>query len=409
MSAERTPAELLVAAVKAGDLSKTASLLALHPDLRGRLNDPLPGLPFDATILEPAVRRQHREMIDLLLAAGADVNVKSHWWAGGFGMLDLADPALVPFLRERGAVMTINAAARLGLFDEAARLLAGDPSLARARGGDGQTPLHVASTVEMARLLLDHGAEIDALDVDHESTPAQYRIGDHADVVRFLVSRGCRADVLMAAALGDADLVRRLLDEAPERVRTSVSPEYFPMANPRAGGTIYIWTLGAHVTPHLVAHRRKHADVFELLMDRSPAPLALGTACRVGDAERAAAIRAAHPSVIGELSDRDLGAIVDAADANDTTAVRLLLQNGWPADVRDAKGVTPLHWAAWYGNVGMIRELLAHGAPTTVRERTYNGTPFDWAQHAAATQPNRRGDYAGAAQLLGPPPAGPAA
>src|SRR6202011_4361245 len=120
----------------------------------------------------------------------------------------------------------------------------------------GQTPLHFASTVEVAEFLLANGAEIDARDVDHESTPAQYMLRveqkrhyprDRQDVARFLVARGCRTDILMAAALGDADLVRRHLDADPECIRMSVSEEWFPKQDPRAGGTIYISTGGA---PH---------------------------------------------------------------------------------------------------------------------------------------------------------------
>ena len=54
----------------------------------------------------------------------------------------------------------------------------------------------------------------------------------------------------MAAALGDVDLVRRHLDSDPDCIRMSVSEEWFPKQNPRAGGTIYIWTLG-HIAPHI--------------------------------------------------------------------------------------------------------------------------------------------------------------
>ena len=50
-------------------------------------------------------------------------------------------------------------------------LVAADPDIVHARGGDGQTPLHFASTVEVAEFLLANGAEIDARDMDHESTP----------------------------------------------------------------------------------------------------------------------------------------------------------------------------------------------------------------------------------------------
>src|SRR4029453_12162603 len=114
-----------------------------------------------------------------------------------------------------------------------------DPAVVHARGGEGQTPLHFAKDVEVARFLLDHGADIDAIDVDHESTPAQYMVRDRQEVARFLVRRGCRGDILMAAPLGEVDLTRRLLDADPGGVRTSVSAEDFPMRDPRAGGSIY--------------------------------------------------------------------------------------------------------------------------------------------------------------------------
>jgi hypothetical protein len=111
---------------------------------------------------------------------------------------------------------------------------AADPDVVHARGGDGQTPLHFASTVEVAEFLLANGAEIDARDVDHESTPAQYMLRveqkrhyprDRQDVARYLVARGCRTDILMAAALGDADLVRRHLDADAGCIRLSKRPD----------------------------------------------------------------------------------------------------------------------------------------------------------------------------------------
>jgi hypothetical protein len=82
-----------------------------------------------------------------------------------------------------------------------------------------------------------NGADINALDVDHESTPAQYMLRveqkrhyprDRQDVARYLVSRGCKTDILMAAALGDVNLVRQHLDKDPARIRMRVSDEWFP-------------------------------------------------------------------------------------------------------------------------------------------------------------------------------------
>lgn len=127
-------------------------------------------------------------------------------------------------------------AARHGMLDRLRELVATDATQGHLRGGDGQTPLHVARTVEVAALLLDHGADINAHNVDHESTPAQYLVRDHPDVARYLVSRGCRTDILFAAALGNLTLVRKHLDLDPASIRMSVSEEHFPKRDERAGG-----------------------------------------------------------------------------------------------------------------------------------------------------------------------------
>jgi hypothetical protein len=105
------PSTELLHAITAEDAGAVRSVLARYPDLRARLDAPLPGLPFGATPLLGAVARGSLEVIDVLLDAGADINVRSRWWAGGFGALDSADPSIVPFLVARGAAVDVNAAA----------------------------------------------------------------------------------------------------------------------------------------------------------------------------------------------------------------------------------------------------------------------------------------------------------
>ncbi len=231
------------------------------------------------------------------------------------------------------------------------------PALVQARGGDGQTPLHVASTVAIAQLLLDRGADIDARDIDHESTPAQYLVRDHQDVTRYLITRGCQTDILMAAAVGDLPLVRRHLDADPARIRTSVSPAFFPKKNPRSGGTIYTWTLGADKTAHAVARDFGHMDVLAELMARSPATLQLAVAGAAGDESAVRDLLASDPRLLSSLSDKERGVLADAARDNDLRAVKAMLAAGWPVDARGQHHATPLHWAAWNGNSEMVREL----------------------------------------------------
>jgi ankyrin repeat protein len=69
------------------------------------------------------------------------------------------------FLIERGATVDVHTAAHLGMLERLKELVSANPELVHARGSDGQTPLHFAPTIETARYLLDHGAEINARDV----------------------------------------------------------------------------------------------------------------------------------------------------------------------------------------------------------------------------------------------------
>ena len=340
-------------------------------------------------------------MIALLLAHGANISARSEWWAGSFGVLDGCDPALAPFLIEHGAVVDAHAAARLGMLARLTALVSSDPDVVNARGGDGQTPLHFASTIEIASYLLEHGADRDARDIDHESTPAQWMLGDRTDIAGFLVTRGCRTDILMAAAVGSIELVRRHLDENPDAINTRVNAACFPMRNARAGGSIYIWTLGKNATPHSVAHAAGHHDVFGLLMERSPDAVKLAVACQVGDEALVNHLVHRHPGLATSLAADERRAIADAASANKAEVVRLMLVAGWPSDARGDLGGTALHHAAWLGNVEMVRDLLLHGAPLEDRGDAYHLTPLGWAVHGSVNSWRKHeGDYAGTVRAL---------
>ena len=400
MSPETSPSEALKTAICANDAGAVANVLRQHPSLEGELNRPLPDFDFGATPLLGAVYRNNREMVEVLLDAGADIDARSDWWAGSFGVLDHEGP-LADFLIERGATIDAHAAARLGRLDDLKRLVSANPGLVHARGGDGQTPLHFARTIAIAEFLLERGADIDARDVDHESTPAQWRIRDRQEVVRFLVGRGCRTDILMACALGDATLVEEHLAADRSSIRVSVSEKHFPKQNPRSGGSIYIWTLGAGKYPHVIAREFGHDDVFRLLMNASPDPLKLAVACEVGDEALVRSLIRENPGVASTLTSFELTRLPDAARDNNTAAVRRMLEAGWPVDQVGQHGATALHWAGWHGNVEMIRELLRHHPPLEATDRDFGGTPLSWTMYASRHGwSSSRGDYPASADLL---------
>lgn len=395
------PRAALFDAVRAGDVGRARELFERHPALAEELNRPAPGLPFGYVPIIPVARQGDRAMIDLFLAAGADINARSDWWAGGFGVLDMCAPAIAPYLIERGAIVDAQAAARLGMLDRLRALVAAEPAIVHARGGDGQTPLHFAANVEIASFLLEHGADMDALDVDHESTPAQWMVRDRPEVARHLVGRGCRTDLLLLAALGDTTRVRLMLDQDPAAIRISVGKDHFPMRDPRAGGTIYIWTLGAGKSAHAVARAFGHDDVFRLLMERSPAALQLTVAATVGDGACFAALLAEHPGLVLTIADEDRRKVADAAQDENLEAVRLMFGAGWPVDARGQHGGTALHWAAWHGDVTMMSEILSHGPTLDLRDADHDATPVGWAIHASTHGWHpERGDYAGTVAAL---------
>lgn len=60
----------------------------------------------------------------------------------------------------------------------------------------------------------------------------------------------------------------------------------------------------------------------------------------------------------------------------------------FPTDVnaRDDDGATPLHQAAWEGDLALIRRLLKAGADPSLTDGRFGSTPLQWAEHAYQTE-----------------------
>jgi hypothetical protein len=236
---------------------------------------------------------------------------------GGFGLPEQVNPDEAAPLIARGARIDVWAAANLGMMAELAALIVGDPSLVHAKGGDGKRPLHFARTIAIARFLLEHDAEIDALDDDHHSTPAQHLIADRPEVAGFLVAQGAKSDLLLAAALGDDVLVRHHLDADPGAIAMRVDRDWFPMIDTASnGGHIYQWTLGFHVSAFDVARKRGHAEVLDLLLEHAGPLDRLLDALWCGDDARGGAVLAADPQLVTHAPENALHQVADAARNN---------------------------------------------------------------------------------------------
>src|SRR4029453_540604 len=281
-------------AVTRGDVERVRGLLATA-HVRSRVNDPM----FAFGQRAAHISANNRQLLTMLIDAGADLNMKSDWENGPYTVLDRADEGAARYLLERGATLTPNVAARLGWFDELQALINADASLVHARGGDGQQPLHEAKTVAIADVLLNRGAEIDTRCIDHKSTPAQNALVDRPDVCRRLLERGATPDIYMAARFGDVALATRLLDADPACVSARIHEPGYPLVPPLH---IYCWTLGFGLSPHEVALKFRHRPVHDLLAARSPARIRFIHALIAGDRGATDAILAENPSMVSTLT-----------------------------------------------------------------------------------------------------------
>jgi hypothetical protein len=192
-----------------------------------------------------------------------------------------------------------------------------------------------------------------------------------------------------------------LLEEDQDRIYTRVSDEWFPRRDPRAGGTIYIWTLGSYKTAHAIAREFGHGQLVDVLMDRTPDALKLVLACDGGDERAVRELLSRRPALSAEIPAGERRRLPDAAERNDLAAVRLYLEAGWPLNAAAKHGATALHWAAFHGNSEMTRLLLARGASVQAKDSDFEGTPLGWAQHGSVHGWHRgQGNYDATKALL---------
>ncbi|MGD0389658.1 MAG: ankyrin repeat domain-containing protein [Tepidisphaeraceae bacterium] len=217
----------------------------------------------------------------------------------------------------------------------AAAMLAQNPSLAKEiRPEDGVTPLHLAHSVAMAKLLLDNGADLNARDARHSASPLRWAAfeswdGKHQtrDLVRFLQSKGAaEPDIFFAAAVGDVAQLGKILAHDSSQI------------DEQAGANDVLF---AGCTPLQIAAYAGQSDAAKLLLDRG-----------------------------ADVHDRsgwnDTEPLEKAAWTGRADIVTLLLDHGALVDGPDRIFThSPLYNAAVMGHAAVVKILLAHGAATS--------------------------------------------
>lgn len=383
-------------AVRSGDAAGVRDLIRTVPGLRERLDEPW--FDFDSPAVLNAAGRGDRAVVDALVEGGADLNARSRWWAGGFGVLPHPDAEFAAYLISRGATVDIHAAAGMDMLERLQELVEADPGQVNLRGGDGQTPLHFAASRRIVEYLLEHGAELDARDLDHGSTPAQYMVKDRPELCRLLLEHGAEPDLFMACVLGDVPLAERLLRADPTRLRERVGQGKLT-SGASTGGHIYVYTLGYPARPLHLAAESGNPELLRLLLQYATPSDRLLLACHQADEAAARQVLEEQPDLVRRLHPDDMRMISDAAWSHRTDSVRVMLRLGWDVNARGIHASTPLDRAAIRGYADLVELLLAHGADLEVRNE-FGGTPLRACLWGSVNFQDLDGNYPACVELL---------
>jgi hypothetical protein len=224
--------------------------------------------------------------------------------------------------------------------------IAGNPDRGRLSGELGPMP---ANTVDVGRLLLDAGAQVNAVTLGRNG----------GTTMGLLVTSKQASDANLSGPLID------LLLEYGSKLDLDREDALDPsLANhaPRAAEKMI--ELGAR--PDLLAAAA--LGRMDLLRDAFDKHGRLRTMPRRGGKKMAAR------DAIGL-------AMLYAYVREQPEAVDFLLEHDGNWDMIGVNNGTALHRAAWSGDLAMVKRLVKKGADISNRENPFNSTPLSWAQH----------------------------
>ena len=393
-----------IEAVNKGDANRVKSLLADNDALLAFID--APWFAFDAPAVVFAVSIVNRPLVEVLLDAGADIDAKSSWWAGGTSALQHAagsmlgyNTELAEYLIERGATVDAHAAAGLDRVETLEALIRENPDVVNAPGSDGMSPLHFAATPRIAELLLAHGADINLRDRDHYGTPAQWTMRRRPEVCRYLLEQGAEADVVLYCVMGDVERAKAEFQKKIELLSLRInvkSPKGYviptsesPQIGEVPGGHVYAYQVGPTMPLLEIALQSKQPAIVDLLIDAGYEINLRDWYVLVGQGPKRF-----DTLLKGFLAKgRDINALQKhrrgmwaplhwVAQRGLTNGVACLLANGADPNVTDDKGQTPLHFIAQKGvGKNQAKLLIEHGADPNARDDT-GQTPLDYAKKA---------------------------
>ena len=277
--------------------------------------------------------------------------------------------------------------------------------------GDNAYPLHFAvekNRVPIIHLLVEHGADTVGEGDYHELgvigwATAWEHFQSDPETVAYLLAHGARHNIFSAVSVGDVETTRGLIARQPGDLERRMNgsrmrsmPLHLAVIQRQPAVLRALLELGANLecldeggfTPLDHAALLGASDMVSILIDagaklRLPAAAALGR-----DADVALLLRRDPDALKPE--GRWGRVILRASEHGSGEMVETLLRNGASVNIRDnprtsidsTAGYTPLHAAAWNGNLSVIPVLLRHGADVRAREEKYHGTPAGWADYA---------------------------
>jgi ankyrin repeat protein len=401
--------QTFIDAVQDGDIDAVKHLLATDKTLAAQID--APWFSFDAPAIVFAAASGNRELIKVLLDAGANIDVKSSWWAGGTSALHHAtgsmlnyDRELAEYLIEQGATVDAHAAAGLDMSETLAELIREDPEVVNALGCDGMSPLHFAATPRIAELLLTHGANINLRDRDHNGTPAQWTMRRRPEVCHYVLEQGAEADIVLYCVMGDVERAKAEFEKNPELLKLRInvkSPKGYVVPPLKSqdfdgkqtdevpGGHVYAYQVGPTMPLLEIALQSKQPAIVDLLIDigykinlrdwyvlvgQGPQrfdTLLKGFLAKGWDINARQQHRHGLWAPLHWVVQRGL-----------TAGVLCLLENGANPNITDDKGRTPMHIVAQKGvGKNQAKLLIEHGGDINLRDAD-GKTPLDYAQVA---------------------------